>query len=95
MGYKEHIIMTKAKQKYHKLDVNAFSKAVAMLGFVLWVVATIWHGPLGNPSVMGYMYPSFSFVSPINAAMLLAVWIVSFYVIGWLIATFYNWNLRK
>lgn len=87
--------MPKAKQKYHKLDANSLALATAMLGFVLWIAAILWHGMLGNPSMMGYMYPSFSFINPINAITLLVVWVVSFYVIGWLIAVFYNWNLKK
>ena len=87
--------MPKVKQKYHKLNVNAFSKAIAMLGFVLWVVATLWHGLLGNPSMMPYMYPSFSFINPVNALTLLVVWVVSFYAVGWLLTVFYNRNLKK
>ncbi len=86
--------MPKPRQKYQRLDANSLAVATAMLGFVLWAVAILWHGMLGQPSMMGYMYPAFSFMSPLGAATLLIVWAVSFYVIGWLIATFYNWNLR-
>lgn len=82
------------KSKHPRLDVGAFSKAVAMLGFVLWIIATVWHGLLGNPSMMPYMYSSFSFISPVNALTLLVVWVVSFYVVGWLLAVFYNKNLK-
>ena len=83
------------KAKRHPLDANSLAKATAMLGFVLWIIATIWHGYFAQPSVMPYMYPSFSFVNPINAVTLLVIWVVSFYVIGWLVAVFYNWNLKR
>lgn len=83
------------KTKHHSFDANSLAKATAMLGFILWIVAVIWHGYFGNPSMMSYMYPSFSYRNPINALTLLVVWIVSFYVVGWLLATFYNWNLKK
>ena len=87
--------MPRAKQKFHLLDPNSLARAVAMLGFAMWIAAVIWHGVLGNPSMMPYMYPSFSFVNPINAVTLLVIWVVSFYVIGWLVAVFYNWNLKR
>ena len=91
----QYFIMPKAQQKHHTLSVNAFANAAAMLGFVLWIIATVWHGYFAQPSMMPYMYPSFSFVNPIGAVTLLVVWVVSFYIIGWLLATFYNWNLKR
>lgn len=80
--------------KYH-LDENALAAAMAILGFILWLVGVIWHGLMGQPSMMGYLYPRFSFTSPMHSVVLLIVFIVSFYIIGWLIATFYNWALKR
>lgn len=68
---------------------------MAMFGFVFWVVALVWHGLLGNPSMMGYMYPGFSYAAPMNALALLLALVVGFYIIGWFIAAFYNWNLKR
>ena len=81
--------------KYQKISESALAAAMAMLGFIAWIVAVIWHGLLGNPSMMSYMYPSFSYTNPLNAVTLLVVLVVAMYVIGWLLATFYNWNLKR
>lgn len=79
----------------NQLDANALAAAMAMLGFLLALFGILWHGVMGQPSMAAYMYPGFSFVSPMHAAALLVVFVVSFYIIGWLIAAFYNWNLKK
>ena len=81
--------------KYQQFSPNALGAAAAMLGFIAWVVAVVWHGTMGNPSMMSYMYPSFSYTNPLNAVTLLVVFVVAMYVIGWLLATFYNWNLKR
>ena len=80
---------------YQKLSEKSLSRALATLGFVLWVIAVIWHGLLGNPSMMGYMYPWFSYTNPVHAIGLLAVFAASGYVIGFLAAKFYNKNLKR
>lgn len=81
--------------KHQQLSEKALSRAMAMLGFVLWIIGVVWHGLLGNPSMMSYMYPWFNYANPLHAIMLLVVWVVAFYVIGYLVAAFYNWNLKK
>lgn len=81
--------------KYQQLNEKALAAAMAMLGFVFWIVAVVWHGAMGNPSMMGYMYPGFSYMNPLNAVTLLVVFVVGFYIIGWLLAAFYNWNLKR
>lgn len=80
---------------YQKLDEKSLAAAMAMLAFVMWIVGVIWHGLLGQPSLMPLLYKWFSFSNPVHAGMLLVVWAVSFYVFGWLVAGFYNWNLRR
>lgn len=81
--------------QYQKLSEKALSRAMAMFGVVFWIVAVVWHGVVGQPSMMSYMYPGFSYANPMNAIALLVVVVVGFWVIGWLIAAFYNWNLKK
>lgn len=81
--------------KYQQLNEKALPKALAMLAFVLWIIAVIWHGLLGQPSLIPYMYPWFSFSNPLHAFELLVVFVAAGYVIGFLTASFYNKNLRK
>ena len=82
-------------KKYQELSEKALSRAMAMFGFVAWIVALIWHGGMMQPSMMGYMYPMFSYINPLNAVALLIVFVAGFCITGWLIAKFYNWNLKR
>lgn len=81
--------------KYQSLSPAASAAAMAMLGFLMWVVGFVWHGPMGNPSMMGYMYPGFSYMNPLNAFTVLVALVAGFYIVGWLLAVFYNWNLKR
>ena len=81
--------------KYQQLSEKALSRAMAMFGVVFWLVALVWHGLLGNPSMMSYMYPSFTYLNPLNSVTLLVVLVVGFFIAGWLVAAFYNWNLKR
>ena len=81
--------------KYQQLSENALAASMAMVGFVAWIVALVWHGGMMQPSMMGYMYPGFSYVAPINAVAMLIAFVAGFYIIGWLVARFYNWNLKR
>ena len=79
----------------YQLSEKVLAASLAMLAFVMWVVGVVWHGLLGHPSLLPYIYPWFSYSNPIHAAALLVMWAVSFYVIGYLVALFYNRNLKK
>ncbi|HIG97130.1 MAG TPA: hypothetical protein HA230_02180 [Candidatus Aenigmarchaeota archaeon] len=81
--------------KYQELSPKALSMASAIFGVVFWIVGVIWHGAMAQPSMMGYMYPRFSFITPMNSIALLIVLVVAFYISGWLIAYFYNWSLKR
>ena len=78
-----------------KISEKALSRSLASVGFVLWIIAVIWHGLLGNPSMMGYMYTAFSYTNPLDAAKLLVVFVAAGYFVGFLTARFYNKSLRK
>ena len=78
-----------------KLNTKALSRAMAMLALVMWIVGVIVHGIFGQPSLIPLLYSWFNYSNPVHALLLGAVWIVSFYVIGYLIAVFYNLNLKK
>ena len=78
-----------------KLNSRTLAKTLAMLASVLWLIATVWHGLLGQPSLMPYMYSWFSFSNPIHAVALLGVWMAVFYFVGYLIAFFYNRNVKN
>ncbi|MBS3050602.1 MAG: hypothetical protein J4400_00435 [Candidatus Aenigmarchaeota archaeon] len=81
--------------KYQALNESALAASMAMVGFIAWIVAVIWHGFLGGPSMMGYMYPRFSYMNPANSVALLIAFVVAAYVVGFLVARFYNWNLKR
>ncbi|KHO48114.1 MAG: hypothetical protein QT00_C0001G0126 [archaeon GW2011_AR5] len=81
--------------KYQQLSEKALAAAMAMFGFVFWLVAVVWHGGMMQPSMMDYMYPGFSYVYPVHALGFLIVSVAGFYITGWLIAKFYNWNLKR
>ena len=78
-----------------KLVPRTLAKSLAMLASLLWLISAVWHSLLGQPSLMPYMYSWFSFANPAHMAMLLALWVVAFYCIGYLIAAFYNRNTKK
>ena len=81
--------------KYQELNEKALAASAAMVGFVAWIIAVIWHGAMMQPSMMGWMYPGFSYMNPMNALTLLVVFVAGFCIIGWLVAAFYNWNLKR
>ncbi len=80
-------------KKYSQLSENALSKTGAALGFILWVVGLFWHGMMGQPSMMGFMYNT-SFMMPSMIIGSLVLLVVGGYIIGWLIATLYNYFIK-
>ena len=82
-------------EKYAKISSQALGLSLAITGFIGWVIGLLWHGPMGQPTMMGMMYQGFSYVSPMNSGSMLLLFVVGGYLAGELVARLYNWALRK
>lgn len=81
--------------KHSKMDSRALGLSLAVFGFVFWLTGLVWHGPIGQPSMMGLMYPGFSFMNMMNSGILLILFPAAGYISGEIIARLYNWFLEK
>ncbi len=77
-------------KKYQELNPHAAGLALALLGVIFTIIAMFWHGGMGQPSMMGYMYPGFSYMNPFSLFTLLVVFVAGGYVIGWVATSLYN-----
>ena len=82
-------------KKYAELNSQALGISFAIVGFIGWIIALGWHGMMGQPSMVGTMYSDFSFLNPMNSASVFLLFMVGGYVLGELIARFYNWILKR
>ena len=81
--------------KYLELNSQALGISFAAVGFVGWIIGLFWHGMMGQPTMIGMMYQGFSFFNPMNSASMLLLFVVGGYILGELIARFYNWRLNR
>lgn len=82
-------------EKYSELNSQALGISFAITGFVGWIIGLLWHGMMNQPTMMGMMYPGFSFFNPMNSVSILLLFVVGGYIAGELIARFYNWVLKR
>ncbi len=66
----------------------------AVLAFILDVAGYLWHGLMGQPSMMNLMYPKFWGSWSMMVAGLVAS-VIGAYVLGWLFAVTYNLAEKK
>ncbi len=81
-----------AGHPYHPLHPEGLAKTGAILGFIGWLVGLVWHGGMGQPSMMVALY-NVPYMNMMAQGSLLAVFIVGGFVGGWLTAKIYNWTI--
>ncbi len=78
----------------HELDEKIVATAAGLFGAVVAATGIIWHGMLGQPSMMNMMYSGFSGNALSYPVALIGGFILgAFY--GWLFAVVYNWTLEN
>jgi len=82
-------------EKYVEINSQALGISLAITGLIGWIIGLVWHGPMGQPTMMGMMYQGFSFMNPMNSVSMLLLFVVGGYIAGELVARFYNWALKK
>lgn len=84
----------KGERNDQNLNPDAFGKAFAATGFVVWIIGLLLHGMMGQPSMIGMMY-GMSYMNPFILASGFFMLVVGGFIAGWLIAVFYNWLLKR
>jgi len=84
-----------AKEKFASLSPTASGVAGAILGFIVGLIGFVWHGMMAQPTFMGMMYRTFSYLHPGWFLVILLTLVVTGFVFGYLFAAFYNWALKK
>ena len=82
------------RKKYQPLSPEALSKAGAVLGFLWWLAGLLWHGIFSMPSMMGMRF-DMPYLNPIVQLDIIVVLVAGGFVSGWLLASVYNWFLKK
>lgn len=76
------------------LNVKQFALTVGFFGLFVAVTGIIWHGLLGQPSILNLIYADF-WSSPLNWLLALAGAFLSGVVYGGAFAYIYNWALKR
>ena len=79
-------------KKYQPLSTEGLAKTGGIVGFILWIVGIVWHGFMGQPSMMGLLY-NLPYMQPMMTGGLLVGLVAGGFVLGWLIAAIYNWSI--
>ena len=84
-----------ASKKYSELNPEGLAKTGAILGFIMWLAALLWHGMLAQPSMMyGTQYAG-SYMSAGVLGIMFVCLVVGGFIFGWLAAAVYNWTLKQ
>lgn len=78
----------------HQLDERIVATATGLFGAVASLTGILWHGMMGQPSMMNLMYPNF-WGSMMNYPVALVGGFVLGAFYGWLFAVVYNWTLKN
>ncbi len=73
---------------------KAMAATFAVLAFILDIAGYLWHGMMGQPSMMNLMYAGFWRSNTMMIYGLLAS-VIGAYILGWLFAVTYNWAGKK
>ncbi|TAL47004.1 hypothetical protein EPN87_03915 [archaeon] len=77
-----------------KLSPKPLAVTFTIIAFIFDIVGYVWHGLLGQPSLITIMYPGFW--SNWNLMLtVLAACLASSYALGYAFAWIYNWALKK
>ena len=78
----------------HVLDEKIVATAAGLFGAVVALTGIVWHGMMGQPSMMNLMYPGF-WGSMMNYPITLVGGFILGAFYGWLFAVVYNWTLKN
>ncbi len=84
-----------AKKQIIKQDAEMWAKTGAGLGFATWILTIAWHGFMGQPSMMGMLYPGWMWLSPMTSIVSLVGFVAVGALYGYLFATIWNWFAEK
>lgn len=77
-----------------KLNPKVLAATFAIFTFVIDLTGYVWHGLLGQPSIMNQLYPGFWS----NWTLMLyglAGTVIYAYALGYIFALIYNWSMKK
>lgn len=83
-----------AKPAVTWLDPKSVSVALVAVTLLIDVGGYLWHGFLGQPSIINVVYPGFWSDWTLMASALACTVLVA-YVSGYVFAWVYNWALKK
>ncbi len=78
----------------HELDEKIVAIATGLFGAVAAATGVLWHGFMGQPSIMNMMYPGF-WGGAMNYPLALVGGFILGAFYGWLFAAVYNWTLKN
>lgn len=78
----------------HELDEKIVATATGLFGAVTAATGVVWHGMLGQPTMMNMTNPNF-WGSPVNYLVALIGGFILGAFYGWLFAVVYNWTLKN
>ena len=76
------------------LNPHAFGLAAAIVTLLVELFGYLWHGMMGQPSMMSFMYPGF-WGNPVMMLTALAASVVFAYAAGYAFAWLYNKYSKK
>ncbi len=80
--------------KMHPLNVRTVAMATGLFGLFAMATGVVWHGILGQPSIMNLVYPGF-WSSQLNWLIALVIGFVAGKIYGAAFAWIFNWTLKK
>ncbi len=80
-------------EKMHKLDIKVVALALAVFGVITAITGIVWHGFLGQPSILNLLYPGF-WDNPVNYLVVIIAGFILGIFYGAIFAWSYNWVLK-
>ncbi|HLD85638.1 MAG TPA: hypothetical protein VI968_03720 [archaeon] len=82
-----------ASKKYSEFSQEGLAKTGAIIGFIMWLVALLWHGMLSRPMMYSSQYVGTNMSAGVLGGMLVGL-VVGGFIFGWIAAFVYNWTLK-
>ncbi len=77
-----------------KIKPKVLAVTFTIAAFIIDVAGYVWHGLLGQPSILNVIYPGFWSNWSLMLTALVAC-LISAYVFGYVLAWIYNWAQKK